>query len=50
VPGVAEKAMQTGGCGYVVESGGGSELKAGLDAVLNGKRFVSTRLESIVTK
>ena len=43
---IAEKAFQTGACGYVVKSGGESELKAGLEAVLNGKRFLSSRLES----
>lgn len=47
---IAEKALQTGACGYVVKSGGESELKAALDAALNGKQFVSSRLEGVVTK
>ena len=42
---IAEKALQTGACGYVVKSGGESELKIALEAVLNGKRFVSSRLQ-----
>ena len=47
---IAQQSMQTGACAYVVKSGGESELKAALDAVLNGKQFVSSRLEGVVTK
>ena len=47
---IAEEAMRAGGCGYVVKSGGETELKAALDAVLSGKQFVSSQLESVVAK
>ena len=38
---IAEKALSTGAGGYVVKSDAGSELLAGIQAVLKGKRFVS---------
>ena len=42
---IAQQAMQTGASGYVVKSGGESELKAALDAVLSGKQFLSSGLK-----
>ena len=41
---IAEKALSTGAGGYVVKSDGVSELLAGIQAVLNGKRFVSASM------
>jgi CheY-like chemotaxis protein len=41
---VVEKAMSTGAGGYVVKSDAGSELLPAVEAVLQGKRFVSASL------
>ena len=38
---IVEEALSTGAGGYVVKSGGASELLAAVKAVLEGKRFVS---------
>ena len=41
---VVEAALSTGADGYVVESGGASELLPAMEAVLQGKQFVSASL------
>jgi DNA-binding NarL/FixJ family response regulator len=41
---IAEKALRTGGGGYVLKSDAGKELLAAIKAVLEGKRFVSASL------
>jgi len=41
---IARKALRTGGCGYVIKSDAGSELSAAVEAVIQGKQFVSARL------
>ena len=38
---IAEEALRTGASGYVVKSDAGSELLPAIEAVLQGKRFVS---------
>ena len=41
---VAEEALRSGGSGYVLKSDAGSELALALEAVLDGRRFVSASL------
>jgi DNA-binding NarL/FixJ family response regulator len=41
---VIEEAIRLGGLGYVVKANAGTELLAGLQAVLQGKQFVSSNL------
>ena len=41
---IAEEAFRTGAAGYVVKSSAGRELLPGLDAILQGDRFVSSGL------
>jgi len=41
---LAEESLRTGAGGYVVKSDGGSELLAAVEAVLQGKQFVSASL------
>jgi two-component system nitrate/nitrite response regulator NarL len=41
---IAAAALSAGGHGYVVKSDGGSELLVAIEAVLQGKRFVSSTL------
>ena len=41
---IAEKALRTGGGGYVVKSDAANDLLAAIKAVLEGKRFVSATL------
>ena len=41
---IVEEALRTGACGYVVKSSAGSELLAAVEAVLQGKQFVSAIL------
>jgi len=43
-PDVAEEALRAGGLGYVIKSNAASDLLAAIDAVLQGKRFVSSSL------
>jgi DNA-binding NarL/FixJ family response regulator len=43
-PDIAEEALRTGGGGYVVKSDAARELLPAVNAVLEGKRFVSTSL------
>jgi DNA-binding NarL/FixJ family response regulator len=43
-PEIAEEALSTGACGYVVKSDAARELLPAVRAVLEGKRFVSTSL------
>jgi DNA-binding NarL/FixJ family response regulator len=38
---VVKEALRTGACGYVVKSDAGSDLLLAVEAVLQGKRFVS---------
>jgi DNA-binding NarL/FixJ family response regulator len=42
---VVHEALNVGACGYVVKSRAGSELLEAIDAVLQGKRFVSIGLD-----
>ena len=42
---MAEEALRTGALGYVVKSAAGSELLAAIEAVVEGKQFVSTGLD-----
>jgi DNA-binding NarL/FixJ family response regulator len=42
---IAAEALSTGACGYVVKSDAGSELLPCVEAVLQGRQFVSARLE-----
>lgn len=41
---VAEEALRSGGLGYVVKSDAEKDLLPAVDAVLNGKRFISASL------
>ena len=41
---IVEKALSTGAGGYVVKSDAGSELLPAVEAILQGRRFVSARL------
>jgi len=43
-PDIVEAALSAGGCGYVVKSDAGSELLPAVEAVLQGKQFLSTSL------
>ncbi len=43
---IAEEALRSGGSGYVLKSNAAGELALAVDAVLNGKRFVSANLVS----
>ena len=43
---VVREALDVGARGYVVKSQAGSELLGAIEAVLQGKRFVSSGLES----
>jgi len=45
---IAEEALKTGASGYVVKSDAGSELPRAVNAVLEGKRFVSASLSQQV--
>lgn len=42
-PDIAEAALEAGGAGYVVKSDAGRELLAAVQAVREGKRYISTR-------
>ena len=44
-PDIVEEALRTGAGGYVVKSDAASELLPAVEAVLQGKRFVSTSLQ-----
>lgn len=41
---IAEKALSTGAGGYVVKSDAGTELLAGIQAILKEKRFISASM------
>jgi DNA-binding NarL/FixJ family response regulator len=43
-PEIAEEALSAGGGGYVLKSGAASELLPAINAVLEGKRFISASL------
>jgi len=43
-PDIAEEALSSGGSGYLVKSDAASELFPAIEAVLQGKQFVSTSL------
>jgi DNA-binding NarL/FixJ family response regulator len=43
-PEVAEAALAAGGSGYIVKSDAGRELSAAVDAVIEGKRYISAKL------
>jgi DNA-binding NarL/FixJ family response regulator len=45
-PVIAAAALSTGGNGYVVKSDGPTELLVAVEAVLHGKRFVSSTFSS----
>jgi len=38
---IAEEAFNSGGCGYVVKARAGSDLLVAVDAILEGKQFIS---------
>jgi DNA-binding NarL/FixJ family response regulator len=42
---IAEEALRTGADGYVVKAGAAQELLPAVEAVLDGKRFVSSLLD-----
>src|SRR5215472_13653864 len=42
---IAEQALSTGACGYIVKSDAASELLPAIKAVLEGKRFLSASLD-----
>jgi DNA-binding NarL/FixJ family response regulator len=42
---IAERALDTGGSGYVVKADAGNELAKAVEAVLLGKRYISRRLK-----
>ena len=44
---VAEMALQAGARGYVVKSEFASELVPAIEAVLEGRQFLSARLEAL---
>jgi CheY-like chemotaxis protein len=44
---IADEALRTGGCAYVIKSHATSELLPAIEAALQGKRFVSTTLPSL---
>jgi DNA-binding NarL/FixJ family response regulator len=48
-PDIAEEALRTGAGGYVVKSTAGSELSKAVEAVMHGKRFVSSRLKGKIS-
>jgi len=43
-PDVAEAALGTGACGYVIKSDAGTELLPAVQGVLRGERFISSSL------
>jgi len=43
-PDVAEAALAVGGSGYIVKSDAGRELSAAVDAIMEGKRYISAKL------
>jgi CheY-like chemotaxis protein len=42
---IAERALDTGASGYVVKADGGNELAKAVEAVFQGKRYISNRLK-----
>ena len=42
---IVEEALRAGGCGYVLKSSARKDLLPALDAVLSGKKFVSSNLD-----
>jgi DNA-binding NarL/FixJ family response regulator len=44
---IAREALNTGAVGYVVKSDAGDELLSAVEAVFQGKRFVSSRLKGL---
>ena len=47
-PEIAREALRTGGSGYLVKSAAGSELFHAIDAVLEGRRFVTNGLARVL--
>lgn len=47
-PEIASEALRTGGSGYLVKSAAGSELFHAIDAVLEGRRFVTNGLAGLI--
>jgi DNA-binding NarL/FixJ family response regulator len=43
-PDVAEAALAVGGSGYIVKSDAGRELSAAVEAIIEGKRYISAKL------
>ena len=43
-PEIVQETFRIGGCAYVAKSDAGTELLAAVDAILEGRRFVSRRL------
>ncbi|HKW63268.1 MAG TPA: response regulator [Candidatus Acidoferrum sp.] len=48
-PDIAREALNTGTSGYVVKSDAGSELVSAVEAVFQGKRFVSSKLRGRIS-
>lgn len=46
-PEIVEEALRAGGCGYVLKADAGSELLAGVESVLQSKRFLSSSLSNL---
>ncbi|HKW33676.1 MAG TPA: response regulator transcription factor [Candidatus Acidoferrum sp.] len=48
-PDIAKEALSTGASGYVVKSDAGSELVSAVEAVFEGKRFISRVLKGSIS-
>lgn len=48
-PDIARKALNTGANGYIVKSDAGSELVSAVEAVIHGKRYISSRLKGHIS-
>jgi len=46
---VVEQALNTGANGYIVKLDAGSELVVAVEAVFQGKRYVSSRLKGVIS-
>ena len=49
-PEIAEAALETGAQGYVLKSDAADELTAGIEAIIDGKRFISTSMAGHLAK
>jgi CheY-like chemotaxis protein len=46
---IVEGALDTGASGYIVKVGAGTDLARAVEAVFQGKRFVSSRLKGLIS-